>query len=345
MVTSLSAEQQDNGYIGTLEAVLSELACNLSRDDLSVAAFAQRTLHPPRIIRALIDYKIDHPDIPGIEALVQEGIAVALDIYRGSSDAAEIVGGLHATLAASAYAPVLSEPLIQASDLTTRDASHPLRSMKTAEKLAANSLHTDVLFIALGHGGVAAGMGVYLRYCEMTESSGSSFYVARFSTQKKKDTVPHLSPSEIAYLQEVAPGKRVIIFDEDSCSGHTLEAAQKYFRLLFPDNSVEAVANLDVLGALTAAGFASEVNSILENRHNSLSKKHKQIKGLYDIHALGEKEINPSMDYIPPLIQQLKKNQNTFPISSFKENIHPENEAFFLKKSLPNSSEYLLNNS
>lgn len=278
--------QPGNQYTGTLEAVLSELASNLVQEDISVPALVLRVMHPPRIIHALVDYKIDHPDALDIEALMQEGIAVALDVYRGTFDAAERVTQLHATIAASVYAPVLTAPLTQLDDYMTQSASAPSCSLQTAQKLAASAA-SDILFIALGHGGVAAGMDVYLRYCQMTGSTNSQFYVARFSTQKKKDTVPRLNPTEITYLQEIAQGKRVVIFDEDSCSGHTIKAAQRYFRSLFPKQYVEAVANLDLPATLAAIDFTTKINYALHGKCDSLFIKDKQTPRLYDTYILG----------------------------------------------------------
>jgi hypoxanthine-guanine phosphoribosyltransferase len=102
------------------------------------------------------------------------------------------------------------------------------------------------MFIALAHGGVAAGMDVFLRYCN-GNSADSEFYPVRFSRNKSKDIMPQISPNEIVYLQEKVKGKDVFIFDEDKDSGKTMDGANYFFHTIFPKSTrICSVYNLDV---------------------------------------------------------------------------------------------------
>ena len=102
-----------------------------------------------------------------------------------------------------------------------------------------------MLFIALAHGGIAAGMDTYLRYCDEIGSQNSTFYVVRYSSQKQKDTEPRLSAGEIEYLKKASEGRQVVLFDEDAASGNTITSAHKYFsNKVFPGKHLIVAVNL-----------------------------------------------------------------------------------------------------
>lgn len=82
--------------------------------------------------------------------------------------------------------------------------------------------------IALAHGGIAAGMDVFLGYCDLT-ASDSLLYAVRFSTQKLLDQEPQLSAREHSVLIRMREQRQIVIFDEDSASGTTLRKARAYF--------------------------------------------------------------------------------------------------------------------
>lgn len=242
-----SAESEQNlKYSGTLDDVLSDVATLSSHKTFSTANADRWALHPPRIIRAVVDYKIRHPILPEVEILLREAIGVALGVYSDPTNSAKAVGKLKDKIKTMGLEALLTSPLDQPSDIVTWNATHPSKSQRTAQQLASQTQSNDVLFIALAHGGVAAGMDVYLRYCDGSGSKDSAFYVARLSTQKLKDIQPRLSAREIDYLRKLAEGRQVVVFDEDRVSGTTLSVAHAYFSSqVFPNQSVMTLSNLD----------------------------------------------------------------------------------------------------
>lgn len=219
-------------YRGTLEKVLSETEEVLvSREDT-----ARLALHPPRIIRALIDYKIQHQNKSNIEYLLRMAIQLSLDIYKGNGNTINGIKELRRKIKSTGNRDVLKKELAQGLDDVTWKATDPDRSRRTVERLTKKIDGAMVLFIAFAHGGVATGIDVFLRYCDNPKSKDSVFYVARFSRYKWKDETPQLSKSEIAYLQELAKERQVVIFDEDKSSGRTMRLAEDFFTdLCFPD--------------------------------------------------------------------------------------------------------------
>ena len=185
---------------------------------------------------------------------------------------------------------LLTSPLNQPSDSVTWNATHPARSQRTAQQLASQTQSNDVLFIALAHGGVAAGMDIYLRYCDDSGSKDSAFYVARLSTHKLRDAQPRLSIKEIDYLRKLAKGRQVVVFDEDRASGTTLNIAHAYFSTqVFPNQNVMTLSNLDMRGELVKLGFGKKLAEIDE--YIDSDKKHSLIKKLYEEKNCNNKNI------------------------------------------------------
>lgn len=231
-------------YCGSLEKVLEGVESIISSPKSSSEHMVRLALHAPRIIRAVIDYKIENPDAPEIEGILKEAVKVALGIYYNSDKIREDICDLREYVADTGNAGLMSMEFIQITDSVTAVATHPALSQNTAGNLASTCQSRDVLLIALGHGGVAAGMDVYLRYCEIAGNRNSVFYVARFSTHKSGDEEPRLSDSEIEWLQQMAEGREVVVFDEDKGSGRTLKIAYEFFsEKVFPGKCVTAVTN------------------------------------------------------------------------------------------------------
>ena len=237
------------GYQGTLNGVLSDLS-TLASDGPTEGAYVWG-LHPSRIITAVIDYKVKHPDVPETETLLPEAIDVALGIYSNPINSAEVVAKLKDRIRSLNLDDLLTSPLRQSIDRVTWRALDPFKSENTVQRLIPQTRYDNLLFIALAHGGVAVGMDVYLRYCNAFKSKDSAFYVVRLSTQKLKDKEPRLSAPEIDYLKELAKGRRVVVFDEDISSGTTLKIARDYFSTkVFPSQKVMMFTNLDTSGKI-----------------------------------------------------------------------------------------------
>lgn len=268
-------------YQGTLDEVLSETEGALCSGSRNANALTL-ALHPPRIIRAFVDYKIQHPSRADVELLLRDAIRLGLDVYEENKDSVEEIRELRRRVKKTGNGEVLRISLKQPSDSVTWNVTHPSRSKGTARDLVTRTNGGDVLFVALAHGSVAAGMDAYLRYCDEVGSKDSGFYVARFSTQKLGDLTPKLSPIEIAYLQEQARGRQPVIFDEDRASGKTLDRAQQFFTgTVFPAGRVIILTNLDARAELMSLGFGKKLMEI--DKHGlSDGKKHEYISKLYD---------------------------------------------------------------
>ena len=232
-------------YFGTLEDILEETSTSLNKpnDELGVI---RQALHPPRIIRAVIDYKVENPQSPKVEFLVRDAIKLGLNVYRGSPCAAGDIEELKRKIIETGNLSLLGSVVKQVYDDVTWIATNPRRSSETANNLIMDGVGQPVIFVALGHGGVAAGMDTYLRYCDGAGENGSTFYVVRFSNRKLGDVAPRLNTAEISYLQEQAKGRKPVIFDEDKFTGITLGTAEQFFnRHVFPEKT-RVLTNYDM---------------------------------------------------------------------------------------------------
>lgn len=230
-------------YRGTVASVIEGLEEALTgpeqdRDFFSIA------LHPPRLIRAVIDWKIDHP-FDEAEELVGQAVQTGLSVYTGVPNAYELLYALRDRIELE-HPLLLTSIVEQKDDLPTWIGTDPEMTYETARKLAFNFNGDNILLIALGHGGTAAGMDVFLRYQDITQSD-SAFYVTRFSRLKKKDEKPQLTALEITQLREIAQGRRIVVFEEDSVSGRTINGARVYFQSQFFTGSlIEEAINFRV---------------------------------------------------------------------------------------------------
>ena len=278
-------------YYGTLEAVLDEtrVALNSNRGDSRIIRLA---LHPPRIVRAFVDYKVQNPNAPEIEYLLRDSIQLGLDVYSGKERerVTQELERLRRRTIETGNGILLTRELNQLADNVTWDATNPTKSSQTAGDLVLRTKGAPVLFLALAHGGVAAGMDTYLRYCNQTEATDSSFYVARFSAHKLGDASPRLSQTELAYLQTQLAGKSVVIFDEDRASGNTLDIARHFFQREFLGAKITVVTNLDMKAALLKSGFKKELSQLEEHNLSSIDE-HKKIVELYSYKIMEDKNI------------------------------------------------------
>ena len=288
-------------FHGTLEQVLFETKMALrnggngtiSGNGRNESESLSLALHPSRIIRAVIDYKIEHPENKELEKLLNLAIDVALDMYAGKDNVEERIDGFQTMVYGYGAGPLLTLPLVQPSDITTLDASNGEKSEQSAARLTGlnqdgNGQRKPVLFIALAHGGVAAGMEVYLKYCDLAMSEDSTFYAVRFSRMKKMDAIPRLSAGEIDYLRNLSRGKQVVLFDEDRASGVTLDSAHHYFsHTVFPSQTILVLTNLDMkVDLILSKPFSKTIDKIESSPlYNTLSHKdkHDLISGLHHL--------------------------------------------------------------
>lgn len=226
-------------YQGTVGLVLDELVVALASPQ---EYFAQIALHPPRLIRAAMDWTINHPN-SNSEPLILNAIQTGLAIYQQRLEAVTLVQDFRRMVATRP--DMLTAAIKHKAEYISWEASDPGRSYESARKLAFELEGQDILLIALGHGGTAAGMDVFLRYADIATSPNSAFYVIRFSRRKMQDRLPQISKVETAYLRELALRRQIVIFDEDSATHATLDGAIDYFRAeMFSNRDITECVNL-----------------------------------------------------------------------------------------------------
>jgi hypothetical protein len=256
-------------YSGSLEEVLKELEVVISNGEIG-DPLAKLLLHPPRIIRAVVDYKIENPDNAEIHDLLQDSIRLGLSIFRRSPNELEQLQRFKERALKIDNGRLLTNGLEQKDDLATWHAGRPSNSQITVARMMDIADSKDVLFIALAHGGVAAGMDVYLRYLSYTDSSNSQFYVARYSTHKLGDIDPVLTQHEIKYLQAQAARRQIVVFDEDKATGTTCERAEEFFQTeVFPNQPVAMLVN----SSWKHTDTIKLIHEILKTQKNPLDKK------------------------------------------------------------------------
>ncbi len=213
-------------YNGSLQEVLLQTAAALDASSKSSLELNDLILHPPRIIRACINYKTENPECEDRNILVQEATTLGLQIYQNLSKARSGIDSLKEKIHFRGYHELLTRELIQPHDFI--DHLNPVRSKLSVDQLRSQVKKEDILFIALAQGGVAPGMDVFLRYCARSGSNNSVFYPIRFSRTKSGDTTPQVSTYEQKYLQKEGLGRCIVIFDDDVYTWDTMRGARSF---------------------------------------------------------------------------------------------------------------------
>jgi hypothetical protein len=190
----------------------------------------QMVLFAPRLIRGVLDYKIDHLKMEGVVRVVQSATDTAMRIYLDPSSSSQHVDGFLNVLRETDNLDILRAEVSQSQDDTTWQYSAGSLSEKSAEYLATFFGGGDVFFLLAGHGGVMAGLDVSLRYKSITSNDNCIVYPMRFSTRKKNDSQPMSSDAENKYLLNASKGKNIVVFDEDVFSGATILGFKKFLR-------------------------------------------------------------------------------------------------------------------
>lgn len=207
------------GVLDELEQTIIEFRDSHGKDTLI------RALHPPRLIRGLIDYKVAHPDMQHPEVLIEQAAKVALDVYQNDPSARDQLQSLRTALTPD----MLTSEVKQTADLVSFLVTTPEHLERATRDLRSMTLGGDIVMIILGHGGVPGGLDIFSRYTMGREQDDSVLYPVRFSQHKHGDTHPAVADSEIAYLKDQARGKHVIVFDEDRGKSRTLDKAGAFF--------------------------------------------------------------------------------------------------------------------
>lgn len=241
-------------YEGDIASVFHDLNQTLSEavnDKFDLSQPEKRPLagklitEPSLIIRAMLDYKIENPDDNFIDSFFDDALTLGLNIYQRNPGSADYLNRFRQDILSLMGQDFLLRRVSQRTDKWTWKSGNPNLSEGSAKYLNSILKSKDILFIALAHGGVAAGMDVFLRYRDIAGCKDSQFYACRFSRGKCKDQLPRLNDEDIEYLQTMGEQRQVVIFDEDVASEDgTLSKAKDFFEgKVFSDQYVFAIAN------------------------------------------------------------------------------------------------------
>jgi hypothetical protein len=235
---------KDNGFEGIrIYQMLDELANLVEKHD-SIEDLAKLIWYPAKIICAATDHKILFKEEG---QYVREATELALKVYKREATEEEILALRERFLTEEFNKVGFSSINIYGEkikgDQRTCSAMNPEYSKKAVESLVETINSDDILFIALGNGGIAPGLDTFLRYCDQTQTD-SSFYPVRFSMRKRGDVIPQLSPWEAQYIKEKRGDRKLVIFDEDRSAGHTLRGTHKFFHRTFaPKKDIVLMTN------------------------------------------------------------------------------------------------------
>ena len=234
-------------YKRNLENLLHEFIQDLTITNPSRQELKTLVLAPPRIVRAVLNYKIKTPHAEDIEELTQDSINLAINSYKEPISALDLLGPFMKKIEYTGNQSLLYIPIIQEPDDITWKATKSEFSQASAEKLNKhyNIDENGCLFIALSHGGLMPGIDAFLRYQDLV-TNDSQFYTVRFSRTKIGEDKPQLTEKEKQYLIEKGKDKRIVIFDEDTYSKKTISHAVDYFNEnLFPLEDIITLINFE----------------------------------------------------------------------------------------------------
>ncbi|MBN2141911.1 hypothetical protein JW711_01145 [Candidatus Woesearchaeota archaeon] len=237
-------------YEGNLTHVISRIGNTLLSDKKNRDDYVRLFVDPPRVIRGLIDYKIQNPQAKGIESLIVKADEMCQKIYRQDEEASTALLELRRTIA-KAHPGVLKQTIKQIADEITWEATRPKRNLRTAEYLHKEVTGgEDMLFIPLAHGGISAGIQVFNHYQDLTGRE-STIYPVRFSMRKYGDNEPQVNEVEKELLRMAKDKHQItILFDEDIVTGLTAKRAKSFFSELLGYNvsgsQIELVTNTNL---------------------------------------------------------------------------------------------------
>lgn len=226
-------------FSGNASQVLSELK-GLLENPNTEGSKIKRVFLPPRLVWAMANYKI-RTGMEHSERFMLEAINLALTFYEGSATASSVDAFTDSI--GKTIPDFQDQEVSQVEDVVTWWGSNPDYSDRTARKMLHRCGYQDVLLIALGQGGVASGMDVFLRYKALAYAKDSIFYTARLSMHKVHDEIPQLEDSELDFLKAAARGRSIVLFDEDSSSGETMRKAVEFFDTKFDGRKAITMVN------------------------------------------------------------------------------------------------------
>lgn len=160
---------------------------------------------------------------------------------------------------------ILSRRVEQFTDDISLVASNPLYSLQTVRKLYDFTKGNDAIIFVAGHGSYGIGLDVILRYKELIGKNNLKFYPVRFSRSEYKgylDRVPCLTELEIDYLKEYVKEKKIIVFDENSNTGTSVNTIANFISKCL-GNKVKIIYNVNT----SVAGDWSELFGKLQEEN------------------------------------------------------------------------------
>lgn len=247
--------KSSTAYRGSIRRIVTELGNSLGSN--TPDAVLKQIHHPVRLIREVLNRKEGLPpeeDSNDAVEVVRAAAKLGLDTYRQSTEAPKSLVTFTETANRVLGDDFPDVNMWHKLDHVTWEATSAEYSRNTAKRLS-NMNMGDILFIALAHGGISAGMDVFLRYCKDSGSVNSDFYPVRFSTRKMQDMVPSLTQKELEHLRGLAEERPVVIFDEDVSSGNTLHRAELFFMANMPGSRIVTETNMDVRNSASLNDF------------------------------------------------------------------------------------------
>jgi hypothetical protein len=238
-------------YKGSLNQILTEIIRILKKKNKTKQDYSKLAFQAPRIIRALVDYKNNHPKDKSLLKLFRDGNDVALKIYKqyDNPKIKDEILKLKTEMIKLGHTKVLKTEIRQYRDAINLIVSNPKFSQKSAERLNKLVGSEKAIMIVIGHGAINVGMDVFLRYQKLNVKKNLLFYPIRFSRtefKKYEDKFPQLTPDEIKYLKKQGIGKKIIVFDENSYTGKTIKKVLEYLsENVFQHHKINILYNLN----------------------------------------------------------------------------------------------------
>lgn len=201
---------------------------------------------PPRLIRGAIEYKIERETFDGMrESFLAEIVGISLEMYKTPDKIPVLVDLIFNIIRTYEFENILDLIVSQKKDSITLQSSKEDLTTKTAKDINSILDGEDILLIPIAHGSLMAGMDLYHIYSEISGNQNSLMYPIRYSHHKMGDREPQISDREKEYIRDIAGNRPVVIFDEDSYRGTTVNTMEKHLKGIVPSNRVFQFVNND----------------------------------------------------------------------------------------------------
>ncbi len=235
-----SKEFPKQEYRGTLESAIDALSEELKADQPDVASLI---LYPPRLMRAIIDTRVEFPEDEGLIDLYYKTLLIITSVYSSDAKSLKLLGDFRRQL--QEQPSLLKREIQQKKDAASWYAGEPENAERAVGQLETLTGGTDIVFLPLAHGGVATGYDIFLRYIQNTSSINSVAFPIRFSRNKMKDEEPQVDEELKDMIGKFCDGRTVVIYEEDTVTEKTILSAEAFFKKNFPDAKIVKLSSSD----------------------------------------------------------------------------------------------------